>query len=179
MIVSRIMRRALFRSIAAVACGAVWIVAASPVVNAHRQKMGLTEISVNARTGALEIAHQFNIHDAEHAIQRRFGKAADILGDAAVQQVFAQYVVDRFRLIAPSGDLALVLLGSEIEGSQLWVYQEVKPEVPLSKLLVEMRAMHDIWPSHVNLVNMRADKGANSLLFPIGAGAQFLVSPPQ
>lgn len=143
-----------------------------PAAKAHRQKMGLTEISVNEATGTLEIAHQFNIHDAEHALQIMLGAGADILQSDEMRRVFAQYVANHFRLTAPTGDLELTLLGNELEGSRLWIYQEVLNAPKHNTLQVRMTAIHDIWPDHVNLVNIRSDTGQQSLLFPQGSPSQ-------
>ena len=92
---------------------------------AHQQKAALTEILFNPRTGNIEVAHRFILHDAEHAIRKTLDIGDSLVGSPDTQSAFANYVADRFALATSDGTaLPLTLLGAEIEGGYLWVYQE-------------------------------------------------------
>ena len=41
---------------------------------AHRYFFGLTEISSNQNTGAVEFVHQYTLHDVQHALSKLTGE---------------------------------------------------------------------------------------------------------
>jgi hypothetical protein len=45
---------------------------------AHQQKIALTSIAHNDRTGLLEVIHRVPLHDAEHALEAQGVRAPDI-----------------------------------------------------------------------------------------------------
>lgn len=123
-------------------------------LHAHQQKAAFTQVLLNERTGLLEVAHRFWLHDAEHAVQLLFDRHADIIDDAKTQQRFAEYVTARFAIKESNGQpLALHFVGVEIDRSFIWVYQESLP--PTSKrLTLSHQALLDIWNGQENMVNV-------------------------
>ncbi len=139
----------------------------APVAYAHQQKAAITTVSVNSQTGALEIAHRFVLHDAEHALQEHGTPAADMVLDPDIQQQFADYVAGLFSLRLVSGaELDLDLLGYEIERGAVWVYQE-GPSIPdgATALIVESGGLRDVWTSQINTVNFDLGGEVRSLVF--------------
>ncbi|TQV71080.1 hypothetical protein FLL45_22395 [Aliikangiella marina] len=129
--------------------GAVW------QVQAHQQKESITTILFNERTGNVEVAHRFYIHDAEHAIKQILGKQADLIKQSQTQSAFAQYVQKRFSLQFNSDSpLILELLGQEVKGKFFWVYQEVKYAQIPQRVSVKFDALMDIWPAQRNIINV-------------------------
>ena len=55
----------------------VFLFALIPSVSAHRYFFGLTEISANKNTQAIEIIHQYTLHDVQQVLKKRLGKALD------------------------------------------------------------------------------------------------------
>lgn len=154
-------------------CLVCWLGFAAPPSIAHQQKVAISSVSFNQRSGNLEIYHRFFIHDAEHSIRHLFGKGADILRDATTQQRFADYVVAGFKLQTLSGDdLKPKLLGYEVEGKFFFVYQEVTAIKPVAGLRLLQPALQDIWSQQINTVNVEGRGPVQSLNFSAGAGWQ-------
>jgi hypothetical protein len=134
-------------------------------VQAHQQKAAFSQLLLNPRTGLLEVAHRFLLHDAEHAVQQLFDSKADIIADPATQQRFADYVVARFAITQADGsDLALEYVGVELDRSFIWVYQEAKPPVS-SPLTISHSALLDVWSGQENMVNIEGLGELKTLYF--------------
>jgi hypothetical protein len=137
----------------------------SAPVQAHQQKAAFSQILLNPRSGLLEVAHRFLLHDAEHAVQQLFDSKADIIADPATQQRFAEYVVERFAISEVDGTpLPLEYVGVEIERSFIWVYQQAKP--PTSKALtITHSALLDVWSGQENMLNVEGLGELKTLFF--------------
>lgn len=99
--------------------------AAGGTALAHQQKIAISTLSLNPRTGMIEIAHQVPVHDAEHALKAQGATNPDIIGSAKSREAFAAYVTRRFLLELNGTAASPAYVGSEIIGGSLWVYQEV------------------------------------------------------
>lgn len=123
-------------------------------VSGHSRKAAITRVVLNERTGVIEVMHRFSLHDAEHAAPLIWPEEDNATMRTDVWQIaFASYVAERFSLRYVRGELVpLKLVGQEVEGEFLWVYQEA----PLGDGLafeVTHRALRDIWPTQANMVN--------------------------
>lgn len=135
--------------------------------SAHELKSALTEILFNPRSGHVEIAHRFIIHDAEHASDAGRGEAVDLAGDPVARRRFARRVASQFAIADASGTpYDLTLVGSEIENGYLWVYQEIDIDtVSTDTILIRQDALRAHWPDQVNRVNVRRASEVRSLRF--------------
>ncbi|MEM9670637.1 MAG: DUF6702 family protein [Pseudomonadota bacterium] len=134
--------------------------------SAHRQKASLTEVLFNSRTGNIEVAHRFVLHDAEHATHLKFGSNSDLLGSVETRTTFAEYVSENFEIAGQEGTpLPLITLGSEIKGGHLWIYQETPIIEGLDRLWIRHEALRDIWPEQINRVNLKRNGVVKSLIF--------------
>jgi len=142
--------------------------------SAHQQKAAITQVLFNARTGNLEVAHRFYLHDVEHAMSRLMHPAADIYLDPEVQQRFANYVAAGFsiRLSENSAPLPLTLVGFEDERAYFWVYQEIKAPAGVASLVIEHNALRDIWREQLNTVNIEGRGALKTLSFTASDGAK-------
>lgn len=151
---------------------------------AHPQKEAQTEVLFNPRTGAIEVAHRFSLHDAEYAIRDELGLTGDLYTDLQTQGVFADYVAARFTLSGTDGTaLPLTYLGSEIAEGYLWIYQEVaapdtnaEPDSgtrfdTIPALSIRADALRDVWPEQVNRVNVVRGGMVRTLIFSQEAGS--------
>ena len=144
------MRLRIISLLIAIMAGAFW----APV-SAHQQKAAITKVLFNPRTGHIEVAHRFLLHDAEHAVKQIFGGDADIIGSRQTQVMFAQYVADRFGIASgDKGLLELGMVGFEIERAFFWVYQDTPNPGDLQTLEIEHGALRDLWPEQINTVNI-------------------------
>jgi len=114
--------------------------------------------------------HRFLIHDAEHAVKQirgdSFGEQANIIASENTRQAFSQYVSERFSILDQDGELLeLTLLGSEIDGGSIWVYQETPIPTDLQSMTIRQNALRDIWREQVNRVNIERNKATQTLIF--------------
>ena len=134
---------------------------------AHQQKEAQSDISLNTRTGLVEIVHRFSVHDAEHVMTDDQGRPVDLLADPAAQGRFAAYLARTFSIIdgVTGAPVTLTLLGAEIEGAYLYIYQETDiPPAPID-WMIRHDALREIWPDQVNRVNIRAYGDLKTLIF--------------
>ena len=139
--------------------------AVSAPIYAHSQKAAITRVVFNPRTSNLEIMHRFLLHDAEHAVKEIFDGNADIIGSQKTRVQFAEYVNNQFSIINGANEkLSLTLVGHEIEGKFLWVYQEVT--IPDTKsLTIKHNTLRELWPSQINTVNIEGASGLKTATF--------------
>ncbi|MDH4047990.1 MAG: hypothetical protein OEW68_06305 [Gammaproteobacteria bacterium] len=133
---------------------------------AHRAKSGLTTIEFNATSGLLEIVHSLHWHDAELGL-------AEVTGDPQLSLValeararLALYVEERFALAdGKSGEkLPLVLVGAELSGDYVLIYQELDSALP-ALLAVRHDVLRDVIPEQVNQLNLLLGDAVQTLTF--------------
>lgn len=138
----------------------------STPVFAHQIKTAITKILFNPNTGNIEVMHRFNLHDTGHAVRVLFDKKADIYNSKDTQELFANYVSNRF-FIKPLGgeELKLKNVGHEIERVYFWVYQEIKAPTNIKGLTIIDNALRDIWPEQTNTVNIEGHGDLKTAIF--------------
>jgi Domain of unknown function (DUF6702) len=143
---------------------------ASSISAAHQQKTAVTRILFNDSTGNIEVMHRFFIHDAEHAAGIVFGESQNLMESADSRELFSNYVMNRFAVVAEdsqgkSSGLNLEYVGEEIDGQFMWVYQETAQLADVQALSVVHIALRDVWPDQANLVNVERDGQIYSMSF--------------
>lgn len=146
---------------------AIALLLAAPLA-AHQQKLAISILAHNERTGMLEVVHQVPLHDAEHALRALGFRQADIINDTESRRAFARYVAERFELSAEGAEVELALLGSEIDGGSLYVYQEAPSPGRGSAIEVRSLILTDIWARQENRVNLGDGTNVATLLFRAG-----------
>ena len=146
---------------------------------AHQQKVALTDILYNERTGNLEIAHRISLHDAEHALHELTESRADLTKSPEAQAAFAKYVAQRFELTSKDKtNLKLTLVGQEIERGYLWIYQETKIPKPTDpSFFITNTFLQEIIKGQVNTVNIRKGAQVATLTFKAKSGRQHYAGP--
>jgi len=142
---------------------------------AHQQKAAITSVEHNPRTGFIEVVHTIPLHDAEHALRHQGKKGADITGDVESRRAFARYVAERFSILVGNKNLALTLLGTEIVGNRLLVYQEGPSPGLGAELTIRSQVLTDIWLRQVNSVNVGRGTSPETLVFGGGDRAKTAV----
>jgi len=146
----------------------------------HRLNAALTTVELNERRERLEVVHRFYVHDAEQALPLLLGNAGrhDLYDDPAARLRFALYVHERFALSAGGSPLTLDLLGAEIDGDYLWVYQIGPiPGADADTLRVRQPALQELWPDQVNQVNVHLRGPPRTLEFRAGDDAGSVTLP--
>lgn len=139
---------------------------------AHQQKVTITSIAHNPRTQTLEVVHRIPLHDAEHALKTQGARAPDIVNDIDSRRAFARYVAKRFSIARDGAPLDLQLLGTEIDGGRLLVYQEAPSPGQGSDLVVRSQILTDVWARQENRVNMGTGTEVDTLVFAKGDPAR-------
>ena len=133
---------------------------------AHQMQVAMTTISFKAASGTIEVIHRFYTHDTEQVLTELSGKQVDLVGDGDMQRQFGRYVSEHFQLTdQATGQLPLSLVGVELEGDFIWVYQETAIPAQLRELTVLNSALLDILPNQVNTVNVECGDVVSTLVF--------------
>lgn len=143
--------------------------------HAHRQPVGLTAIQFNADTARTEVVHRFHRHDAELGLVQLLRKPDVLLVDLESQARFALYVAENFAIAPAIGaePLALALIGAELEGDEIIIYQEYAGRLP-DAVAIRDAVLQDVYSDQVNHVNVHSDSGMKTLTFTIDDGWQAL-----
>ena len=136
--------------------------------SAHQQKVTLSSLSHNARTGLLEVVHRVPLHDAEHALESQGVRAPDIVNNLDNRRAVARYVARRFTLEHEGKPIRLTLLGTEIEGGRLVVFQEAPSPGSGAQLTINSQILTDVWARQENRVNLGTGTKVNTLIFASG-----------
>ena len=146
--------------------------AAGGAALAHQQKITITTVSVNPRTGMIEVVHQVPVHDAEHALTMQGARLPDIVGSATSREDFARYVTTRFLLETGGKPVALAYVGAEISGGSLMVYQEAPAPEGKAVVRVNSQVLTDVWARQENRVNLGSGTRVTTFIFTAGDAAQ-------
>ena len=144
---------------------------------AHQQKFAISTVSLNERTGMIEIAHQVPVHDAEHAlVVQRTGNpnihTPDIIGSEDSREAFARYVTRRFLLVVNGEIITPDYVGSEITGGSLWGYQETPAPEGEALIRINSQILTDVWARQENRVNIGGGTSVQTFIFKSGDVAQ-------
>ena len=152
----------------------VYAVAASMTApaHAHQMQVAMTTVTFSVRTDSIEVIHRFYTHDTEQAMSQIAGQRVDIMRDEVTQENFGQYVSNNFHLLDQDGkELPLSLVGVELEGDVIWIYQETSLPRHLTKLAVANSALLDLLPKQVNTVNVECGDDISTLSFSRAASS--------
>ncbi|MEM1435760.1 MAG: DUF6702 family protein [Pseudomonadota bacterium] len=103
--------------------------------DAHRQPSCLSTLTWDPAAQRLEIVHRLHVHDVERALEPLFGEAGLRIVDLEPRARFALYLEQHFGLrsaLEPTVVIPLALVGAELDGSQLLVFQEYTGPLPTS-----------------------------------------------
>jgi len=139
---------------------------------AHQQKITISTISLNPRTGMIEVVHQVPVHDAEHALRFQGAQNPDIIGSDDSREAFARYVMRRFLLVVGDDIITPDYVGSEITGGSLWVYQETPAPEGAIAVRVNSQIFTDVWARQENRVNIGGGTNVTTFIFNAGDTAQ-------
>jgi len=142
---------------------------------AHQQKITITTIAHNPRTQLLEIMHRVPLHDAEHSLETQGIQAPDIINDTESRRAFARYISARFSVATDGGPIELTLLGSEVSGGNLLVYQEAPSPGPGVELKVQSQILTDVWSRQENRVNVGDGAQTRTAIFRSGDPAKVVL----
>ena len=145
---------------------ALWVLimcAALPVA-AHRAPGSVSTIEYNRHTGMLEVIHRLHLHDAEVGVAAALDDPSLSLSTLESRARVALYVEERFQIQSDGAQLGLALVGAEIAGDYLLVYQERRGELP-RQISVRDDILRDAFPAQINQVNISDGDRVRTLSF--------------
>lgn len=145
---------------------------------AHRARVTLTTIEHNRNTGLLEVVHRLHVHDALGALGRIDAEASPDLSVPRNQAQIALEVDRYFSLEGSDGPIDLNLLGAELEGDALYVYQEAPLERMPERLTINCALLRRHFADTGNQVNVTFDTGVQSVFFRGEDGAKVVNAGP-
>jgi hypothetical protein len=140
----------------------IWV---SPLL-AHRLPEALTTIERNSNTDTIEIIHRLHLHDAEMALSDKFPDVDLSLDSVTGRAQLALYVETQFQIVdlATREPLKLKLIGAELDGDSVLVYQEFKGALP-DNLTIRQDALRENFPNQVNTINISLGSQIRTLIF--------------
>jgi len=129
----------------------------------------LSTIKTNPTSGSIEIIHRLHNHDAELGMITLLGDRTITLDTLVGRAQLALYVEDRFAIASvedgnPGAPLLLELVGAELDGEFVLVYQEYHGQLP-AVVAVRDDILRDVFPDQVNHVNIAVGGEVRSLTF--------------
>ena len=138
---------------------------------AHRTPGSLTTVKWNEATGRTEVVHRLHSHDAELGVGASLGlpdlSAEELEGRAHI----ALYVEEHFHIKGIDKELNFELVGAELSGDDILVYQELPEQLPQSVLIWDDILM-EAFSAQLNQVNIKDGDSVNNLVFKKGDGWQ-------
>lgn len=152
-----IVRRAMVATAIAAPCVAI-------VALAHREPGSLTSIDWNEAANKTEITHRLHSHDAELGIGTVLNMPDLSVLDLESRAHIALYVEARFHIAGSDGQLELELIGAELVGDHIMIYQERSEHLPQS-IRIQNSILIDAYPTQINQVNIEDGDTTHSLTF--------------
>ena len=120
---------------------------------AHRSHVSLTRVLGNTQAGTWEFSHALHLHDVIVALSLWLpGEDPNPAGDRARGRV-ALEVERRMRWTGPDGAaLPLAMVGAELAGDELVVYQEIAAPTARGTYKVECTLLQDIFADQTNVI---------------------------
>ena len=143
------------------------LLALIPSVSAHRYFFGLTEISSNKNTNAVEIVHQYTLHDVQQALKKRLGKEFRLEQSDAEKQI-QDWIHENFQLTNSRGEAVVPSwVGFEADYQKIWIYQEVPKRDNLCQWKLSNTLLMNSFSAQVNTINVVDNYGNRSLILTI------------
>lgn len=133
---------------------------------AHKQRLSLTRIDWNERSKTLDIIHSFHVHEAENTLYDSGVIRYPDLTKLKPRARLALYTSERFSLSQNgSAVLKLDIIGAEIDGQSVYVYQQIALNEPPKRLIVSNTIFRELVKDQINNVDVNIDGEIKSLQF--------------
>ena len=131
---------------------------------AHREPGILTTIEWNNSIERTEIIHRIHTHDAELGVAMVDNLPLLSVGNTEGMARIALYVENHFSILSEEGSLDIELVGAELIGDYIFVYQEWID--PLStNIFIKNEILREIYPLQINQVNIISGSNIRTLIF--------------
>ncbi|MEP1231402.1 MAG: DUF6702 family protein [Litorimonas sp.] len=121
---------------------------------AHRAARTETQVTLH-EDGRVDIIHLMHTDDTKRALHHEgIIDKPNILGLKARAQV-ALYVSEHFALYSNDTPVELDLIGAEIEGPNVYIYQEGRYDSPVDTLSINANMLRELIGNQTNSVNIK------------------------
>lgn len=126
----------------------------SAAAHGHRFHAGITDISMNSRTGNTEIVHTYMSHDVEALLENLYQRQFD-LSDEDDVAIFRRYLDKQFQIKDAQGqNLTLNWVGLKIDPDHVTVFQEIaKTNLP-EMATIQQATLTDFLADQINTINI-------------------------
>lgn len=129
---------------------------------AHREAASHTQIIWSETAGALQITHVMHTHDAQRALFHLGRLKKPDLTPLKAQAALALYISETFALAADEVPLELNIIGAEIIGRDVFVYQDIAlPQRP-GALLIDPNMFQGVVVDFLNHIDVHTPSGIKS-----------------
>jgi hypothetical protein len=133
---------------------------------AHREKTTLSEVVWDEESGYIHVTHSFHTHEAERALYGAGIISAPKFESLRARAELALYTEAQFAIkTLGRKTIRLELLGAEIEGPDIFVYQQAKMDSPPKGLFITCTLLRHLVPDQINHVDIRLAGPTRSLDF--------------
>ena len=133
---------------------------------AHREKTTVSDVVWSETDRFLYVTHKFHLHQTEVNLFEAGITHSAKFESLRARAELALYVEKNFVLQDLNGvPLPLELLGAEIEGRDVYVYQQAKLRLAPQGLIVTSNLLRDIIPGQINHVDINIGGRIKSLAF--------------
>ena len=136
---------------------------------AHRTPGSLTTVKWNEATGRTEVIHRLHSHDAELGVGASLGLPGLSVEEIEGRAHIALYVETHFHIKGVDKEVNFELVGAEVSGNDILVYQELPGRLPQS-ILIRNDILMEAFPAQLNQVNIEDGESVNNLRFTKGDG---------
>ena len=137
--------------------------AACPAM-AHDAPRVETEVVLNAEN-IVEVTHVLQLSTSQRMLYKAGVIDKNDLSGLKARAQLALYTAERFDLFADDAELSLELLGAEIDGGHVYVYQIGEVEALPSKWSARNAILRDLNPGFDNVINVPTAEGIQTIVF--------------
>ena len=129
---------------------------------AHRESASSTEILWSDETKTIQVTHVMHTHDAQRALFHMGRIETPDLSSLKAQAKLALYFSETFTLSADNSPLELNIIGAEIIGRNVYIYQDASlPERPKS-LVIDPYMFQGVVVNFLNHIDVNTENGIKS-----------------
>lgn len=125
----------------------------SAVAFGHRFHAGITDVTVNPRSGNTEIVHTLMAHDVEALLENLYQRQFD-LSDPEDVEIFKKYFEKHFYVLPPQQEkLKITWLGLRVDPNSVFIYQEIENMKINADHVIHQSVLTDFLADQVNTLN--------------------------
>jgi hypothetical protein len=133
--------------------------------SAHQFHVGLVDVSVNARTGSLEVVHTYHTDDVDALLANLYQRQFD-LSQPEDEAVLRKYVDKQFWIGGAGGKrLPLKWVGVTVGPEMVVVYQELENTPLTQAAMIHDDVLSDFFADQVNTLNITENGTLRTLSF--------------